>query len=342
MDILSFQEALDATEVTEGARHTLLGNGFSISWRPELFAYASLYEKAELSGLLPGKQELFEALDTKDFERVMEHLGTGSRLAELYKAHPNVVSRLASDIDVVRHGLADVISQVHPDTRFSLPDAEADSAREFLANFESIFTLNYDLLLYWTLLRDTSIHATDFRDGFQWPTYEVRNALVWKESVAESVQNLHYLHGALHYFQQGGVLHKLHYGRDPLLTQIREAILNGEHPLVVTEGTTAEKRARIETHEYLRFCRSALATAQGSMFIHGASLSPNDDHVWQVIEGRASRIDHIYVSVHGDPDGESAQQVVQRANLIATRRRSNGGARLQVQFYDANTAHVWR
>ena len=321
--VVDFEVALDGSEVTDGGRHVLLGNGASIAWRPDLFSYESLYQEARIEDLLPSKDDLFGALSTHDFEKVMEHLATAARIAALYGTPEQIRRRMVDDAHAVRRALADVISAIHPDHRNLLADDECERAREFLSSFNSVFTLNYDLLLYWVLLRDNSVYKLDFKDGFQWPTYEIRNALVWKRSVAEAEQNVFYLHGALHYFVEEGWLHKLHYGQDPLVAQVRDRILRGEYPLFVSEGTSPEKIARIEASEYLRFCRSSLASLQGTLFIHGASLAANDDHIWRVIESRDSRLESLWVSIHGEPAGERAQMVMQRASLIATRRRSN-------------------
>lgn len=341
IDVVDFEEALDASEVTDGGRHVLLGNGASIAWRPDLFSYESLYQEANIEDLLPTKEDLFGALDTHDFEKVMGHLATAANLADLYGAPEATIERMVHDAEAVRRALADVISKIHPDHRNMVSDNDCEHAREFLSNFNSVFTLNYDLLLYWVIMRDNSTYKLDFRDGFQWPTYEMRNALVWKPHVAEAEQNVYYLHGALHYFPQEGWLHKLHYGQDPLVSQVRDRILRGQYPLFVSEGTSPEKVARIEASEYLRFCRSSLASLRGTLFIHGASLAANDDHVWRVVESRDSKIESLWVAVHGDPASEVAQVVMQRARLIGTRRRSNGGRALNVRFYSAATANLW-
>lgn len=340
-NVLDFEAALDASEVTDGGRHVLLGNGFSIAWRPDKFSYTSLYQEARIADIVPTKEDLFGTLGTYDFERVMEHLSTASQIVALYGAGEPLRQRMEDDAKTVRRALADVISEIHPDQRNLLTDDECEHAREFFANFNSVFTLNYDLLLYWVLLRDNSAYKLDFKDGFQWPTYEVRDDLVWKIHVAEAEQNVFYLHGALHYFAEEGWVHKLHYGRDPLVAQVSDRILRGDYPLFVSEGTSVEKAARIEASEYLRFCRNSLSHLQGTLFIHGASLGDNDDHIWHVLESRDSKLEALWVSVHGAPEDEPAQQVMQRARLIATRRRSNGGRALRVGFYGADSVSLW-
>jgi len=46
--LLTFQQALDKA-AGYSKRHLLLGNGFSIALKPDIFSYGSLYENADFS-----------------------------------------------------------------------------------------------------------------------------------------------------------------------------------------------------------------------------------------------------------------------------------------------------
>lgn len=70
-------------------------------------------------------------------------------------------------------------------------------------------------------------------------------------------------------------------------------------------------------------------------------MSHNDDHIWELLEVDTSEISHLFVGLH-NPDGESARKIIERAELIKSRRASNGGPLLQLHFYDAASAVVWR
>jgi hypothetical protein len=48
MDIMSFTEAMRRIDGAN-KKHLLLGNGFSISLKPDIFSYGSLYENADFS-----------------------------------------------------------------------------------------------------------------------------------------------------------------------------------------------------------------------------------------------------------------------------------------------------
>jgi hypothetical protein len=59
----------DAWKIVDGSRnkHLLLGNGFSIALKPDIFSYGSLFENADFSSA-PHIKQLFDALGTQDFE----------------------------------------------------------------------------------------------------------------------------------------------------------------------------------------------------------------------------------------------------------------------------------
>ncbi|MBX9634380.1 MAG: DUF4917 family protein [Magnetospirillum sp.] len=58
--LISFAEALTFSKT--GKRHLLLGNGFSISLKPDIFTYGALYDNADFSAI-PYAGQLFDALD---------------------------------------------------------------------------------------------------------------------------------------------------------------------------------------------------------------------------------------------------------------------------------------
>ncbi len=344
-DVLSFEEAVADDEHRTNGRSVLLGNGFSIDWKPEVFLYRSLYDEAQLAGLSTDKESLFGALGTHDFEKVIEHLKAAADLAELYAAgDPQLPDVLRADAQVVRSGLADVLADRHPHRANEITDDEAECARGFLSHFGRTFTVNYDLLLYWVLNRvDGSRHAVHRGDGFEWPTANGPRYLVWKRKAADRGQRVFYLHGGLHLFVEEQRLRKLQYSiAESIIEQVRDRLLEGRYPLVVTEGRSDEKVARIERSAYLRYAHRALEDLTGTLFVHGMSLSANDDHILAPLESKDSRIEALYVSIHGNELSHSAQDVIHRARLIKRRREENGGMRLDLRFYDSATAHVWR
>jgi len=70
--VVSLDEAMQAT-AGASKRHLLLGNGFSIALKPDIFTYGSLYDNADFSAA-PHIPKIFDALKTRDFEVVIRSL----------------------------------------------------------------------------------------------------------------------------------------------------------------------------------------------------------------------------------------------------------------------------
>jgi hypothetical protein len=70
MSIITFAEAL---ALAGDKRHLMLGNGFSIALRRDIFLYGRLFEKANFFGY-PEVETIFQALGSEDFEEAAQAL----------------------------------------------------------------------------------------------------------------------------------------------------------------------------------------------------------------------------------------------------------------------------
>lgn len=338
--VLSFEEALQRSGEIHNNRHLLLGNGFSIACRPDCFTYGRLLDEADLSGLSVNGPALFESEQTTDFEAIINSLRVASRMATFYESSdPSLAARLSADADLVKVALANTLARNHPDNAGEISDAEYEYVRAFFAGFGHIFTVSYDLLLYWALMHESEPTIRS-DDGFRQDHEEPNAEWVSWDSYKPFSQNIYYLHGGLHLFEEGPTLKKLTFSRTsvPLVEQIREALDEEAYPLVITEGSSPEKFARIRHNDYLAKGLRSLATCQGSLFIHGHSLADNDAHVFRAI-GAEGKFKALFVSLHGDPDSASNRQIAIRANAIAAERPP--AKPLAVHLYDADSAQVW-
>lgn len=342
-EIVPFLDAIDDANRECETLTILLGNGFSIDYDSSIFSYASLAQEAELAGLSVPKKELFSRLGSENFEVIVEKLNSASGIQSLYHGDRSVAERMSADADVVRFGLADALAARHPRNSRTLTNDEVRHAREFLTHFTDIYSLSYDLLLYWVVNRDTVGPFVRATDGFEWQTRDGGKRLVWKRNPSGSTQHVHFLHGALHFFVDDRRLTKLNYrAHGSLVGALRGFLAEGDYPLVVTEGTRSEKEARIERSAYLRTALRRFGSLKGALFVHGVSMSPNDDHVLELVEAETSEITALYVGVHGREGEPDARKVIGRAKEIARHRGENGSVPLRLVFYDAASANVWR
>lgn len=341
VEVLSFDEAVNNARAGDkpGKVHLLLGNGFSIACRPERFTYGALLDMADFTEANSDLRHIFEILRTSDFERVIEFLRAFAAIAEHYGAEAGFCALLSADADVVKDALARALAATHPDLPTELGDDEYFAVRTFLSHFDCIYTLNYDMLLYWSLMRWELGTVVPMHDGFRSPDDDTADYVQWEAYKDYRNQRVFYIHGGLHLYDRGAEITKITWSRTgvPLVDQIRDALGEGRYPLIVTEGRSEEKEARIIHNPYLNHALRSFAQIGGSLFVFGHSLAPNDEHVLRRIEeGRVAR---LFVGLHGDPSSELNTKMIHRASAMAETRDHKRP--LEVSFFDTATAHAW-
>ena len=339
MPILTFQQALaDSQRFT--TRHVLLGNGFSIACRPNIFLYGKLYEQADFTKLSPTAKKAFEALGTQDFERVIKALRDAKLILESYGGVPqSFLDTLQSDADGLRELLVQTIAHSHPAWPGEMTDEEYAACRAFVSNFNTVYTFNYDLLLYWAQMHTEAGVAPTSDDGFRKLDGAFDAAYVVWEPGQSHEQNMWFLHGALHVFDSGTEIQKYTWVNTGvrLIDQIRDALSRGFFPLFVSEGSSAEKLERIRHSDYLAKAYRSFTEIKGALFIYGQSLAANDEHYLKRIE--KGKLSQLYIGLHGDPASDANKRIIRRADQLANNRRR--GTPLGITYFDTSTASVW-
>lgn len=338
--MLKFEQAIDDAR-KYNKRHALLGNGFSISCRPGIFVYGKLFERADFSKLSESARLAFDALGTQDFEKVIKVLRDASSVLAAYNGvDSDLIEQLRMDADGLREVLVQAIASSHPDWPGEIEDEEYSNCRAFLSNFNNVYTLNYDLLLYWAVMHDDYEVKMEADDGFRKPENDFDSEYVVWESGTSRKQNIWYLHGALHVFDAGVEIQKYTWVNtgQRLIEQIRDALERNYFPLFVAEGTSDEKLNKIMHSEYLAKGKRSFSSIQGALFIHGHSLAANDEHILKAIE--KGKIEHLYVGLHGDENSPNNKVIKQRAALMSQNRTFK--RTLNFSFYDSDSARVWK
>lgn len=336
--LITFEEALRQAE--NQRKHVLLGNGFSRACRNDIFAYEALFDRADFRAV-PRAEAAFHALGTTDFEKVMNALRAAARLATIYApGNPALAAALAADADSLREVLASAIAQNHPEQPADISPAQYRASRRFLNNFETIYTLNYDLLLYWSIMQDEvgqELAAVD--DGFRTPDDGEADYVTWDVEKTDS-QDVFYLHGALHVFDAGSELKKFTWINTGirLIEQVREALADNLFPLIVAEGTSSEKMARIQHSNYLGRGYRSFSHISGNLYVYGFGMNQNDEHWLRLIE-KNRRLRKIFVGIFGNATSEGNRPLIARCGTLgATRPPRNP---LEIHYFDASSAHAW-
>jgi Domain of unknown function (DUF4917) len=233
----------------------------------------------------------------------------------------------------------ETIAHSHPTWPGELTEAEYAACRTFIAYFDSVYTFNYDLLLYWVHMHTEEGVAPWSDDGFRKneDDYDAEY-VVWEPSQAHD-QNTHYLHGALHVFDAGTEIQKYTWKNTGvrLIDQIRHALSKDFYPLFVSEGTSQEKYERIRHNDYLAKAYRSFCEIGGALFIYGHSLAENDEHYIRRIE--RGKMAHAYIGLYGDPNSDANKKIIRRADAMVNARR--GRIALAVSYFDAASAKVW-
>ena len=255
--------------------------------------------------------------------RALEHAAT------IEKAYGDVAKSalFTGDAERVREALIHAVRAVHPGVTFEIPGREIDYCADFLSNFDEIFTLNYDLQMYWVILRAPRKHTDGFGLG-----EEVNGFRTFTEGAYCST---YYLHGALHLFEgESGETRKRVLTNSKIVDDIAETIrITHKLPLFVAEGTTSQKLKKINSVAYLRRCYETLKNTSGSLFVFGHSASPNDIHVYDAIFS-SNNLKKLFFCVHNPANDWS--QLRERLARFAERRKDVG-----IYYIDAATARVW-
>lgn len=290
----------------------LIGNGFSQNiWQG--FGYGSLFDRAsdkEGAHLVEADIALFGRLQTRNFEMVLSALATSKAVA-IALEQPDAV--FAQREESIREALIRAVHGVHVPW-LSVPGASLDRIATELAKYASIYCTNYDLMVYWSLMRNQAA----FRDYFWSAEFDISDTEIWGKRT-----KVHFLHGGLHLYRRpNGQTLKRHADAGQNLLELFGAPFEDAMPLFVSEGTAEEKLASIYRSDYLSFVFSRLVHDPEPIVVFGHSLGESDQHIIDAIGAHAGR--DIAISIRSE--GNIRQK---KAALIEALPDAN------LHFYDA-------
>lgn len=288
----------------------LLGNGFSIACNQN-FDLSNLTQQMINSN--PIISSIFRHLQkgNLDIEETMRIVNDSKKVLECFYQQnqntyfDNAIKQLQIFIENLKTQFITTIQTNHIP---NIDDGAKMSALRFISSYNCIFTLNYDLLLYWVISHNGFY---PFADGFG----RENNQLVFQG--AGWAKYFYFLHGALHLFYSKGNVEKLqakNYGG--LLQIIENKISNYQYPVCVTAGTADEKREMIKGNYYLSRCFDALCFLRDyNLVIFGTRLKDNDAHIRDAI--LQSGVKNIFFSVSNNSWMQAKQDLnafIQNAN----------------------------
>lgn len=302
----------------------LLGNGFCINYN-ESFKIISNREisstnKKESDALLEDKlkTEEIERNDKKTLilESVLASLSKSpspskdESLKKIYK-HSN---------STLQNILPDLI-EIHPIDANSISEESVKSFESFLKPYlknGKIFTINYDMLLQWTIAK--AYKNKKVNDGF---TKKQNAMLFWEKNPK---QNVFYCHGALDIKKSNNGFFK----RDNMNMTLQELVSDKYACVLVSAQTAEEKLNIINTYDYLINCLEELKSISGSLVIIGVSFM-NDDHILDAIKIAQQKSElNIFYGALDIEDADNKESLLNEKGIT------------NITFFNVNTAPIWR
>ncbi len=187
----------------------------------------------------------------------------------------------------VQLALVHAVREVHVKLN-RVPLATRKIIGDAMKGFEWVFTTSYDLLSYWAM---AAAGFEPFMDHFRYrgrcefdPT---------RASVPANRIPIYFLHGALHLVAgSSGATWKLRQtDLDSILGQFGKPIAGDPkaRPLIVTEGSAADKLAAIEDNAYLSHALERLRGRALPVVVFGSSLSEHDSHLAEALSENPDR-----------------------------------------------------
>ncbi len=328
----------------------LLGNGASIAIDSR-FSYKSLLENALIEGLLTERvEQIFEYLDTRDFELVLRmvwHAHKINQALNLGESETEVVYR------EIRSALVKAVRKVHPE--HEQVSEHLHAIFNFMKTFKKVLSLNYDLVVYWGMLKgNEELRCQWFKDCFLKESDQSESFAPFRHDwswlslpygPAKGATLIFYPHGNL-------VLSTALSGRDikefrgneteTLLEKVLEGWEKGDRvPLFVSEGSSLQKRNAIRRSEYLNTVYDTVLSDLGSsLTVYGWSFGEQDDHILERISDKynKTRVKRVAISVF--TKDRPKEEIEEDCHKISQKIRRYIPP-IDILFYDSKSPGCW-
>ncbi len=327
----------------------LVGNGGSMALSPN-FSYSSLYSYAVKQKLLEEKaKDVFEKFQKKDrdFERVLFSLWQADYINERFNVEKRERVKIRNGYVKVRRSLINAVKDVHPNH-----DEIATTLQivgEFVSHFSTVFSLNYDLTLYWASIQKNSIDSNKLNDGFnklvRYNSKQTTDTFAFDvddnelKKANNKTSNVYYPHGNLLIYQTRATKEekKIAANKNAIETITEFWAKNDGNPLFVCEGTSESKLKSITSSKYLSHVyHEELPRGGDNLTIYGWGIGEQDSHILSQLAQGAYQ--NIAVSIRvGDKENRQLDQeirdICQKLKLITPQTN--------IVFFDSASSGCW-
>lgn len=309
----------------------VLGNGASMA-TSQKFSYKSLLDHVTQSEALADDiHRLFRFFNTSDFELILRIVWQATNVN---KSLGIADARTQEAYLRVRECLIKAVREVHPEhdeVSESLP-----KIYEYLKNFDTVISLNYDLIPYWA-----TTYGLDIEDGHAFkdcfisgkfnPDWQRFKKPIGRE---KKVSLVFYPHGNLVLCRNKIEEEiKLRSKSPGLLESVLTTWESEEYvPLFVSEGTKEQKIRSIQGSHYLSTVyREVLPAPKYSITIYGWAIGEHDIHILSKLYDPL--LSRVAISVH-----ENDQAYCNRTYQIISQHMKQD---IDVVFFDSRSQGCW-
>ncbi|WP_058534668.1 DUF4917 family protein [Legionella saoudiensis] len=371
----------------------ILGNGFNLALKEcssinIQFGYKDILNEVkikskesshELSVFLE-QNGVNEDLKTDDIEVLLAILKNSSQCLTFCSKNycdckPNYENKIKQNFDLLKKIVIEVMTdkKLHPEYLEIFNEENnciLNRCKRNLECFNRIFTINYDLILYWLLNNRELLWEYDksgklvkgkFRDGFsskeEYKPIDFNNHPIdslYGYAGTNNRPNLFWLHGALHLLHDKAKAYKVVRKNKDLyldLFQLRNLLLKDYSTfenLLVFDATSYDKIRNIYANAYLEKGYDKIITTPGDIIIYGCNLLNNtndsidlgnDIHLWRrVINSRAKK---IYLGIGAEDSSELNSFAEQAAKEFKTLRCIEDSD-IRIYTYSHKLFNIWK
>lgn len=336
--IYEFNELVTDQEL--GNATLILGNGASMAVSSS-FSYTNLFGKACNDSILnQTSKNLFETLQTTDFELVMNKLRQAYIINEVLQLDTDNVA--LHTYDNIRQSLIKTIKEIH--VQYADAIFQIDNIRKFLEKFKTVISLNYDLLIYWAIMASNDRKPYKMKDCF---TNHIDGNLGFEYDIEKLREP--YKGGpdpTLVFYPHGNLILASNENNDELKIRINnntnlfDAI--GEKwkqkyvPLFVSEGSSEQKLKAIRRSTYLNFVyENVLSHLEPTVIIYGWKLAEQEQHLIKKIFSN-NKISNVYISMYLGSNPEPIDEQKRIASMLKRENRT-----MNIKFFDAASKNCW-
>lgn len=317
----------------------LIGNGASIALS-EKFSYRSLFDYAKDHDLLQKSLPLFSRFKSNNFEEILLACWYANMVNSALENPSHQITELHNEI---RDALIRTINEIHPE--YSNIEQTLPYIASFASKFRTIFSLNYDITFYWSILQFNSTHRYHFKDLFINGTFDP-DTKKYRNNFNNNREStlVFYPHGNLFIKRNNkdfieSKIQNNNCTNQNLLENIIEN-WNSESctPVFISEGTSENKVSSIMKSQYLSKVYENILKKEikRSLVIYGFSFSDNDDHILKAIA--KNKIKRVAVSVY------SSQEESEKNNFLSWaeyKLKRFLGKDIKIIFFESNSPGCW-